>query len=60
VLAELADRYATLICFAAVAAGIPVNPAASIDTARAAAAMPLLQRLADQLRFISSPYARIL
>jgi hypothetical protein len=60
VLAELADRYATLICFAAVAEGIPVNPAASIDTASAAAAMALLLRLGDEFRSISSPYARIL
>jgi hypothetical protein len=49
-----------LICLAAVAEGIPVNPAASIDTASAAAAMAFLLRLDDELRFISSPYARIL
>jgi hypothetical protein len=60
VLAELADRYATWIGDAADAEVIPVNPAASIDTASAAAAIARVLRRDDERRFISSPYARIL
>ncbi|CAB4538055.1 unannotated protein [freshwater metagenome] len=45
---------------AADAEEIPVNPAASIDTASAAAAIARVLRRDDERRFISSPYARIL